>query len=930
VATKCPRCQSENPDTQSFCGDCGTPLAPPKDLSIHTKTLETPFSQFAPGTSLANRYEIIGQLGKGGMGEVYLAEDRNLKRQVAIKVLPHPFALDKEREARFEREARLLASLNHPNIATIHGLEKSNGQQFLVMELVEGETLADRISKGSLPLDEALEVCRQIAEGLESAHEKGIIHRDLKPSNVKVTPEGKVKILDFGLAKAFQEESTATDIAKSPTLTNQMTRPGVILGTAAYMSPEQARSRSVDNRSDIWAFGCVLYECLTGKTAFQGDTVSDSLALILRGEPDWTNLPANTPATIKTLLRRCLKKDPSQRLRHIGDARIEVEEASISPEQEVGAPIHRPRVNLWTFVWAGAALIIGITIGLFIMHVIKPELLPGDAKKLSIKLPQPMPFIGVAPLGVGRPSLDISRDGSKIVYVADIGGATQLFLRLLREFESTPIPGTEGAYNPFFSFDSQWIGFFAQNELKKVSISGGKPIVLCQVTLPMGASWGSDNRIVFTQNEGFSLFTIPASGGTPQEVAKGKPMIAYMWPQFLPGNNDVLVCGGTYSNSIRVVSVDKGVEKELLVGGDPKYLSTGHLLYLLDGRLQAVRFDLERLEVRGSPVIVLDDVRIESYQAAQCAISEDGTLVYAPGGRVEIGKLVWLDRNGKEEELPFPAESYGAFQISPDGQKIAVPISRGGKWNIWIYDLARQFSTKFTNEGDNYAPIWASDGDSLIFASNRTGPFNLFQEKADGSRAVAQLTNRDFFEMPESWSKTGNLLAFYESRSSALSDISILSFSEEKEIIPFAHTQFFEWGSTFSPDSKLIAYTSDDQGTYHVYVEPYPKTGERWQISTEGGSEEPVWSPISNELYYRNGNKWMAVSYKANPEFTPAVPRILFEGKYINMYERSYDISPDGQRFLLVKPIEETSAAAQLNVILNWAEELMRKLPTKK
>jgi serine/threonine-protein kinase len=440
---KCPKCSEDNPDTQSFCGDCGTQLGLPKDIPEVTKTIKTPFPQFAPGTSLANRYEIIGEIGKGGMGEVYLAEDTNLKRKVAIKVLPQPFALDKEMLARFEREARLLASLSHPNIATIHGLERSDGQPFLVMELVEGETLAERIKKGPLPVEEALEVCRQIAEGLEAAHERGIIHRDLKPANVKVTPEGKVKILDFGLAKAFESavsgEAPGVDLSKSPTITVESSHSGVILGTAAYMSPEQARGKPLDKKTDIWSFGCVLFEATTGRETFKGDTISDTIAAILKSEPDWNTIPETTPLKLRDLLLRCLQKDPHNRLHDIADARIEIEDVLSGSPAEV-VPTVRPTHKWRNLFWIISGLFLIVSFVLFWKTLSSPRTIPGQVHHLMIRLSERAPLApsGIFPLGIGRTTLTLSPDGSG---------------------DNKPILGTEGAHSPAFSPDGRWIAY---------------------------------------------------------------------------------------------------------------------------------------------------------------------------------------------------------------------------------------------------------------------------------------------------------------------------------------------------------------------------------------------------------------------------------------------------------------------------------------
>jgi len=512
VSVKCPQCSSENADSASFCSDCGTQIGLPKDIPDVTKTIETPFPQFGPGASLAGRYEIIREIGKGGMGEVYLAEDTNLKRQVAIKVLPLQFALDKDWLARFEREARLLAALNHPNIATIHGLEKSDGQQFLVMELVEGDTLAERIKKGPLPVDEALELCRQIAEGLESAHEKGIIHRDLKPANVKVTPEGKVKILDFGLAKAFLNQLGESDLSKSPAITDEMTRPGVILGTAAYMSPEQAKGKSLDKRTDIWAFGCILYECLTGKRAFKGETISEILASILKDEPDWNVLPDTTPMKVQELVNRCLVKDPRNRRHDIAEARIDIQDIVTGSPAEI-APAARPEPRWRYLFWAT----LGLVLILFCVMLWSPWRTSKSPEQLLSRFTINLPPNETLGYEVGS-SVVLSPDGTHLIYVSQKEDTTQLYLRPIHDFEAKPITDTEGAKGPFFSPDGKWVAFYADGKLKKVSLLGGTPQIICDAKSGLGGTWSEDDTIYFGDWYKASLMRVSAAGGTAERL----------------------------------------------------------------------------------------------------------------------------------------------------------------------------------------------------------------------------------------------------------------------------------------------------------------------------------------------------------------------------------------------------------------------------
>ena len=607
-----------------------------------------------------SHYKVLEKIGQGGMGEVYRAEDTNLSRDVAIKVLPEQFTQDPQRLARFEREAKLLASLNHPNIAAIYGFEEADDVRFLAMELVPGETLAEKVSKGPVPVKEALEVCRQIAEGVEAAHEKGVIHRDLKPANVKVTPEGKVKILDFGLAKAFEEETPVTDISQSPTLTEEMTRAGVILGTAAYMSPEQAKGKPVDKRADIFAFGAVLYELLTGKRAFEGETITETIAAVLKSEPDWARLPENIPWNVRTLLRRCLTKDVHDRLDGIGNVRVEIklaleEPATVVPIGVTGAaqaPLWQ-RAIPWTI-----AVLMAVMVGIGFWSLTRPVPRPITRFPLVLEsLPSEQQTIGR-----GRHVVALSPDGTHLVYVyADKIANSQLYLRAMDRLEATPIRGTEDAREPFFSPNGQWVGFWADGQLKKVSITGGAPVILCEATNPFGASWGTDDTIVFGQGTR-GIWKVSANGGTPEvlitvDSTEGK--LAH-GPQILPGGNAVLFTlapGQKWDDAqIVVQSLERGERKVLINGGkDARYAPTGHLVYAREGTLLAVAFDLGQLEVTGGPVPIVEGVMDADFRtgAAHFSFSKLGSLVYVPGGgghQLRSG-LVWVDRQGQAVPL---------------------------------------------------------------------------------------------------------------------------------------------------------------------------------------------------------------------------------------------------------------------------------------
>ena len=869
-----------------------------------------------------SHYKVLEKIGQGGMGEVYRAEDTNLSREVAIKVLPEQFTQDPQRLARFEREAKLLASLNHPNIAAIYGLEEADGVRFLALELVPGETLAERVAKGPLPVEEALEVCRQIAEGVEAAHEKGIIHRDLKPANVKVTPEGKVKILDFGLAKAFEDEVSFTDISQSPTLTEEMTRAGVILGTAAYMSPEQAKGKAVDKRADIFAFGAVLYELLTGKRAFQGETITETLGAIIHKEPDWNRLPGSVPSSIRFLLSRCLKKDAPRRLQHIDGARILIEEALSEPTAAsvpgLGAPIHPP---LWkrAIPWSLTGLVAVIAaVGFWILT--RPE---AEALTRFVITPP-----ATAPLFRGGANeLAISPDGRRIVYRA----ALQLYVRSLDEFSATPIAGTErSAGDHLFSSDGESVAFFTPEGLKKVSLVGGGPLTLSGVSSARGGSWVGD-AIVFS-SEG-RLYRVSAAGGEPEilatpDTAKGE---FYVDPEILPGGQALLFTIWTSTASqIALLFLETGEQKVLLAGRQARYAATGHVVYGLfdSGTLMAAPFDLARLEVTGDSVPVLEGVRGTTTAAIDYSFSRTGTLVYVPAGEGEEPfNLVWVNREGVVERLGTPPHDYWYPRLSLDGRRLAVRIGS----DIWVHDISRQTLTRLSFEGVNDLPVWTPDGKRVTWRSNREGPGNLFWKLADGSGPAERLSTGEFRQNPSSWSPDGQTLAFYQRPGAggpSDRDIWLLPLQGDRQPRPFLQTPFDESASVFSPDGRWLAYVSHESGRGEIYVQPFPGPGGKWQISTEGG-QEPVWAR-SGELFYRSlgGQKMMAVEITTEPVFSAGTPQLVFEGSYQPSLGRiaMYDVTRDGQRFVMIEPRQ--GAEAPINVVLNWFEELKRLVPT--
>jgi eukaryotic-like serine/threonine-protein kinase len=884
-------------------------------------------------------YRVLSLLGVGGMGEVYEARDTKLGRNVAIKVLPAAFVNDPERLSRFQREARMLAALNHPNIATIHGFEQSDGVHYLVMELVTGQTLAERLQAGPLRVEDTLKIAGQIAEALEAAHEKGVIHRDLKPANVKVAQEGRVKVLDFGLAKAFAAES-ATDLSQAPTLSEE----GRILGTPAYMSPEQARGKPVDKRTDIWAFGCMLYQLLTGQRAFRGETVQDTIAAVLQREPDWGALPETTPLSIGALLRRCLQKDLNRRARDAGDIRIELEEALAAPT--TGEPTTAAKgiraLGRRALVLSLCALLLGAAIATVAVRNLKPSPPPPPrpVSRFAVTLPPGQQLAGLD----GGNAVALSPDGTHLAYVARQGGTQQLYLRAMNSLEAKPVSGTEGAFEPFFSPDGQWLGFFAGRNLKKVSVSGGAALTLGASRFPLGASWGSQGMIAFTPgfDPGGSVVQISDAGGMPQPLTRlEKGQGLHGWPEFLPGDKALLFAATTNANNrnwtnaqVAVQSVGTGQQRNLIQGGmQPSYAPSGHLVYAQGGSLMAVPFDPRRLAVTGTAVPVVDAVLQSAVTgAAQYSISTTGSLVYVPGGiQGSQSRPVWVSRNGAEQPLAATVHDYMFPRVSPDGRRLAVGIVEQES-QVWLYDLSRETLTRLTFGGDvNTNPAWTPDGKRIAFRSNKEGPLNLFWQLADGSGGLERLTTSEYTNIPNSWSLDGQLLAFSENNPSTGLDIWILRLSDRKAE-PFLRTPFNETAPHFSPDGHWLAYTSNESGRYEIYVLPYPGPGGKWQISTEGGTE-PVWNPNGRELFYRSSDKMMAVDVATQPGFAAGKPRVLFEGPYqpTPITFPNYDVSPDGQRFLMLKPSEQEHAVpTQINVVLNWFEELKQKVPTGK
>jgi len=902
-------------------------------------------------------YEIGVQIGAGGMGEVYQAHDSKLGRDVAIKVLPEAFAHDAERLARFQREAKMLASLNHPNIATIHGLEESNGAQYLVMELVAGATLAERLKReGALPIEEALKICGQVAEALEAAHEKGIIHRDLKPANVKVTPEGKVKVLDFGLAKAFAGDATNDDPSNSPTLSMAATMHGVILGTAAYMSPEQARGKAVDKRTDIWAFGCVLYELLTGKQAFAGDDITDILAAVVRAEPDWQALPAATPMQVRALLRRCLQKDKTLRLQAAGDARIEIHEALTAPVP--AEPVAAQRKSRERLVWAAAAsalalIAIAFAIGFVLRAPKPPQSLP--AVRLSTEIGADASLF----TGGGSDAI-LSPDGTRLALVAaGSDKKRRIYIRSLDQLQAAALAGTENARGPFFSPDGQWIGFFADGKLRKISVQGGAAVTLCDAVDDRGGSWGEDGTIVFTpDSNGVALSKVSSAGGTPQPLTtlnKQAGEETQRWPQVLPGSKAVLFTSNTHGNNyedadIVVYSMASGQRKTVQRGGFyARYLPSGHLVYMHEGTLFAVPFDLKRLEATGQPAPILEGVVTSpSVGGAQFSFSETGNLVYVAGGTAGQNiSIYWMDHEGKFTPLRETPGAYYDPAFSPDGKRLALEIFDGKRSDIWVYEWERDALTRLTFAGEaNRFPVWTPDGQRIVYSSlEKGGVYNLWWIRADGAGDAQRLAESKSKYTPQaagSWRPDGKVLAFRESNPGTGDDIMTLSIEgDEKsgwkpgEPKPFVNSAFAELEPAFSPDGRWLAYISNESGNNEVYVRPFPGPGGKWQIST-GGGLYPKWSSNGKELFYRTeDSKIMAVTYTASADsFHADKPQLWSPGQFTDrgLGNYNFDLHPDGKRFAVLKApgAEQAAGVNKVNFIFNFFDELRRRVPTGK
>ena len=911
-----------------------------------------------PGTRLGP-YEVTAQIGVGGMGEVYRATDTNLKRFVAIKVLPDSVAFDAERLARFQREAEVLASLNHPNIAAIYGLERTGGMTALVMELVEGPTLADRIAQGAIPDDDALPIARQIVEALEAAHERGIIHRDLKPANIKAHEDGTVKVLDFGLAKALAPEpasATAGHLMQPPTITSPaaMTGVGMLLGTAAYMSPEQAKGRPADKRSDVWSFGCVLYEMLTGRRAFDGEDVTETIAAVVRDQPNWALLPPNVSEQVRLLLKRCLEKDRRARVSDIAVARFLLAESIPSTTPSTAPLPWRRRLLAIAAVGAfGVAVAAG------------GAWLGGRSKSQASSLPARFVLAPPRDLPLFLQGFDrdivISPDGSQIVYRSTTGsGGTVFAVRGINDLTPRLLGGT-GGRAPFMSPDGSWVGYVAGSELRKVSITGGSSIAIATLgSLPRGIHWGPDNRILFgVVDPSKGLQSIAASGGDLRSLttpAREKGEIGHYYPFAMPDGKAVLFTigsGASDTGQIAALDLQTGRYKTLIRDGSAAvFIEPGYLVYASRGTLQAVRFDPRRLEVSGEPVPVVDQVMTTSIGNANFSVSRTGTLVYVAGGalvqNVSPRSLVWVNRRGIETPTEAPTRLYGVARLSPDGTRVAVDIRSPGS-DIWVWDLARKTLTPLNlDPAVDLAPVWTQDSRKIIWSSSRGGGNpNLYFQSADGTGPVERLTINDRAQFATAATPDGSrFILFSPSAASGIGSLAAVDLftaaldGRRQPPVPLLQSSAQQLAGEISPDGHWLAYQSDESGRHEVFVRPFPNVESgRWQVSTEGGTR-PAWSRRGDELFYLDGNdRLTAVRFQASgTTFIPGTPTRVLNERYVagsttRGYDlRSYDVSADGQRFLMLKETVGTSTAAPLptmTVVLNWIEELKSHVPVK-
>jgi serine/threonine protein kinase/Tol biopolymer transport system component len=849
------------------------------------------------GTELGP-YEILSSLGAGGMGEVYKARDTRLDRTVAIKVLPEDLSQDPARRERFEREARAISRLNHPHICTLHDVGHHDGIDFLVMEHIEGETLSERLKKGALPLEQALDYGIQIADALDKAHRQGVVHRDLKPGNIMLTKSG-VKLLDFGLAK-FQRDggafSEGSGESEEETAHKPLTAEGAIAGTLQYMAPEQLEANEVDSRTDLFAFGAVVYEMVTGRRAFEGKSQASLIGAILKDDPQpISQLRPMTPPALDRIVRRCLAKDPEERWQSARDLVLEMR----SQSADAAPPTAASRRGVLLFA-AAAALIVASALGGYFMRG-RPT--PRPLTHLSINVPSK-----------DSNEIALSPDGRVLAYTAVEDGISRVYLRNLAGTDVSPVEGSDGAVFPFFSPDGQWLGFVAGGEVKKVPRSGGLSRTIGTIPArPFGATWGEDGTIVLGSNVG--LWRFREGDAQPElisPVERGEGSRGD--PEIVPAERAVLYTAvfGGITTRIGVASLDTAESHTLIDGYLPRYSPTGHLLYMDQGTLWATRFDTHRMEVTGSPVAIQEGV-VESQIGAQYAIAADGTLVYSQGSAPE---LVWIDRAGESSPL-LALGAVGHPRVSPDGRRLAGVMGS----DIWILDLSRHTRERLTFDGSNSGPLWTPNGERIVFLAARGGERGIYWKNADGSDTAERLLSGGGVAL--TWTPDGSVLGFQQPDTTGQLDIWLLAMGTNRVPEKFIGGPFYELAPNFSPDGKVLAYVSDESGRQEVYARPYPGPGARVRVSTEGGAA-PVWSRDGTELFYARGQQLFAVS-RTGPRLEFGTPQLLFEGPYDfgPVTHPHYDVTPDG-RFVASTL---ATGAPTFDVILNFDQELERLLP---
>jgi Tol biopolymer transport system component len=870
-------------------------------------------------------YEIVGALGAGGMGEVYRARDTHLKREIAIKVLPDLFTIDPDRLARFRREAQVLASLNHPNIAAIYGFQESGGVQALVLELIEGPTLADRIAQGPIPLDEALRIAEQIAEALEAAHKQGIIHRDLKPANIKLRPDGAVKVLDFGLAKALEPAPISGDLSHSPTITSPaLTRMGVILGTAAYMSPEQAKGRAADKSSDLWAFGCVLYEMLTGRMVFEGDTIGDVLAGVLKTEPDWRGLPTGTPDAIRRLLRRCLQKDDKLRLRDAGDARLEIDEARsefVSPPTAVEAIRGRER-----FAWIAAVGVLSLVAAALIAKwVVRPT---PSALEVRFEIDTPS-ATDQEDLG----SLAVSPDGRMLVFVATQDGQPHLWVRRIDSFDLRALPGTAGGVLPFWSPDSRSVAFFAEGLLKRVDLNGGPVRTLVGGATGGGGTWNRDGVILFARNPASPILRTSADGGVPTEVTRLEAGHAgHGVPHFLPDGRHYLyfVRGTPEAGGVYVGQLDAQAPRKLFDAESAAVYAAGHLVFIQQGTVFAWAFDPERLAPKGTafPIIEGAVTNLEGGRYSALSAGAAGTIAFRAGSARAERQLVWFDRSGKEIETVGGPDrtTLRSPSRSPDGRYLAVLRRVNGNADIWLLELRGARFSKFTDHpAEDIFPVWSRDGSRIAFTSNRNGEFGLYQKRTTGGGEELLLPRGREEIFACDWSPDGQYLLYQKQSAERSRDFWALPLLGGGKPFSVGQTEFEERDGQFHPGGKWIAFHSNRSGRFEVYIQPFPGPGEPRPVSTNGGAQAR-WRSDGRELFYvALDGKLIAVPINIAADSQTVdvgLPVPLFAARLGRRVVSGgsgaqYVVSDDGQRFLMNTVVPEANRTP-IRVLVNW------------